>query len=48
MLAAVRDTMIKAVTEYPTIPRIDWMQHWAAQCVLNGSQMHWTREVEEV
>ena len=47
MLASIRDVMVKAVTEYVSVPRTDWMQSWAAQCVLNGSQLHWTREVEE-
>ena len=47
MIAGVRDNMVKAVTEYPTIARTEWIQRWAAQCVLNGSQLHWTREVEQ-
>lgn len=47
MIASIRDTMLKAVLDYPTKPRTEWMQKWAAQCVLNGSQVHWTREVEE-
>ena len=46
MVGGVRDNMIKAVSEYGTVPRTQWMQTWAAQCVLNGSQCHWTREVE--
>ena len=24
------------------------MQKWAGMCVLNGSQMHWTKEMEEL
>ena len=47
MLAAIRDNMYHAILDYTTRPRTDWMQIWAAQCVLNGSQCHWTREVEE-
>jgi dynein heavy chain, axonemal len=46
MVAGVRDNMICAIVEYPKVPRTDWMQKWAAQCVLNGSQFHWTREAE--
>jgi dynein heavy chain len=47
MISSIRDSMLKAVLDYPTRPRTEWMQKWAAQCVLNGSQTHWTREVEE-
>ena len=47
MLAAVRDTMFHAILDYTQRPRTEWMQKWAAQCILNGSQAHWTREVEE-
>jgi Hydrolytic ATP binding site of dynein motor region len=47
LLAAVRDNMLKAIKDYPLVPRTTWMQKWPAQCVLNGSQAHWTREVEE-
>ena len=39
--------MLNAILDYTLRPRTDWMQRWAAQCVLNGSQAHWTREVEE-
>ena len=48
MIAAIRDNMYHAILDYTTRPRTDWMQKWAAQCVLNGSQAHWTREVEEL
>ena len=47
ILAAVRDNMLNAILDYTLRPRTEWMQRWAAQCVLNGSQTHWTREVEE-
>ena len=39
--------MIKAIQDYSHCPRTVWMQKWPAQCVLNGSQVHWTSEVEE-
>ena len=45
--AAVRDNMLNAILDYTLRPRTEWMQRWAAQCVLNGSQTQWTREVEE-
>lgn len=47
MIAAVRINMLRAIVDYTVRPRTEWMQSWAAQCVLNGSQCHWTREVEE-
>ena len=47
MVASVRDNLLRAIIDYTTRPRTEWMQLWAAQCVLNGSQCHWTREVEE-
>ena len=36
-----------AVIDYGETKRTEWMQKWAGQCVLNGSQVHWTKEVEE-
>jgi dynein heavy chain len=47
MIAAVRMNMLKAVVDYTQRPRTDWMQRWPSQCVLNGSQVHWTREAEQ-
>ena len=31
--------MLNAILDYTLRPRTDWMQRWAAQCVLNGSQV---------
>ena len=49
--AAMRDSvkaaLYDAVIDYMEAPRVDWIQAWPGQCVLNGSAMHWTREVEE-
>ena len=39
--------MIRAIQDYPRCPRTVWMQKWSAQSILNGSQVHWTSEVEE-
>ena len=47
MIAGVRDNMYHAVLDYSECSRTEWMQKWAGQVVLNGSQVHWTREVEE-
>eukprot|EP01033_Poteriospumella_lacustris_P000280 gene286-182_t len=46
MIASIREMMYKSILDYTTKPRTDWMQIWPAQTVLNGSQAHWTREVE--
>jgi dynein heavy chain len=40
--------MGKAIVDYTKTPRPQWMQKWPGMCVLNGSQMHWTREMEEL
>jgi len=44
---SVRDVMYKAIQDYTLTPRTVWMQKWPGQCVLNGSQLHWTRETED-
>ncbi|KAH8098241.1 dynein light chain binding protein [Aureococcus anophagefferens] len=48
MCKAVRDHMIRAVRAYPETKRTRWMIEWPGQVVLNGSQVHWTQEVEEI
>ena len=48
MVRSVRDAMYHAILDYTETSRTDWMQKWPAQCILNGSQLHWTREVEEL
>lgn len=47
MVASIRMNMLRAIVDYTLRPRTEWMQQWPAQCILNGSQCHWTREVEE-
>ena len=42
------EVMKKAVKEYPTIPRKDWVVKWPGQVVLAASQIHWTSEVTQV
>lgn len=48
MRVAIRDVMGRAIQDYTVTPRPIWMQKWAGMCVLNGSQMHWTKEMEEL
>jgi dynein heavy chain len=47
MLEAVRMQFLLSIENYTEVKRTDWMQNWPGQIVLNGSQVHWTREVEE-
>jgi len=46
MIASVRNQMLLAVRDYNVSKRTDWMQKWPGMIVLNGSQVHWTREIE--
>ena len=47
MMLAVKNNMYQSILDYTITSRTLWMQKWAAQCILNGSQCHWTREVED-
>jgi dynein heavy chain len=47
MITSVRHALLKSIEDYPTRPRIEWVLAHPGQCVLNGSQLHWTLEVEE-
>eukprot|EP00501_MAST-03F_sp_TOSAG23-6_P000060 GSMAST32.ASY1.ANO1.61.1 assembled CDS len=47
MCLAMRARMWESVVDYTNISRTEWMQKWPGQCVLNGSQVHWTSEMEE-
>ena len=48
MRLSVRHVMKLAIEDYFVQKRPDWMQVWAGMFVLNGSQMHWTKEMEEL
>jgi dynein heavy chain len=48
MRNTIRDIMKAAIADYYDTPRIDWMQYWPSMHVLNGSQLHWTRQTEEL
>ncbi|GMH70086.1 hypothetical protein TrRE_jg13191 [Triparma retinervis] len=47
MRTSIRDVMMEAIVDYTVTPRPKWMQTWGSMFVLNGSQKHWTQEMEE-
>uniref|UniRef100_A0A0G4F0A6 Dynein heavy chain 1, axonemal n=1 Tax=Chromera velia CCMP2878 TaxID=1169474 RepID=A0A0G4F0A6_9ALVE len=47
MKMGIREVLDKSIQDYPTKPRRKWVLCHPGQCVLNGSQVHWTSEVEE-
>lgn len=47
MRMSIRDVMFQSIQDYTKISRTKWIQKWPGMCVLNGSQFHWTREMEE-
>jgi dynein heavy chain len=47
MCRSMRTVMKASVDEYIVVPRTQWVQNWPGQCVLNASQLHWTREMED-
>lgn len=47
MRETLRDVMKKAVEQYPTLPRTEWVLNWPNQCVLAGAMIYWTKAVEE-
>ncbi len=46
MTTSVRHVLDFSVVDYKERPRNDWIISHPGQCVLNGSQVHWTAEVE--
>ncbi|CCI45148.1 unnamed protein product [Albugo candida] len=47
MRTTIRDVMHASIQDYVTCDRVKWIQKWPGMCVLNASQLHWTREMEE-
>lgn len=47
MYKSVRHALLNSINDYVKKPRPDWILAHPGQCVLNGSQVHWTTEVEE-
>ncbi len=47
MKAAFKKVLWDSIVEYLEIPRPEWIQKFPGQAVLNGSQLHWTKEIED-
>ncbi len=46
MKNSVRAALLHSIQSYPEPSRTTWVRSNPGQCVLNGSQVHWTSEVE--
>jgi len=47
MRDTLRDVAKRAVEQYVTVPRTEWVLNWPSQMVLLGSMIYWTKAVEE-
>lgn len=47
MVDTCRDFLTKGVQKYAEMKRVDWAKKMTGQCVLNGTQVWWTKESEE-
>ena len=47
MMHTVRDKLLHSVEKYKGAERNAWILQHPGQCVLNGSQVHWTSETED-
>lgn len=47
MFDSIRHVLKTSIEVYHDGKRTEWMVSHCGQCVLNGSQVHWTKEVEE-
>jgi len=47
MFTSVRSVLKHSITDYTKKDRNEWILEHPGQCVLNGSQVHWTSEIEE-
>lgn len=46
MYLSIRKVLKDSIDDYEVTPRNDWILKHAGQCVLNGSQVHWTANLE--
>lgn len=47
MKKTVRENLLRSIKTYTSEGRIKWIFEHPGMCALNGSQVHWTKEVEE-
>jgi dynein heavy chain len=47
MFMTIREVLKESIIDYSKTKRTDWIQHHPGQCVLNGSQVHWTNDIED-
>ena len=47
MKVSVRKVLLESIENYKKMKRTEWVLVHKGQCVLNGSQVHWTSEVED-
>lgn len=47
MRMSVRAALERSIEQYKNTQRSKWVLQHPGQCVLNGSQVHWTAEVED-
>ena len=47
MYDTIRHVLKKSIDHYVEVDRNEWILEHCGQCVLNGSQVHWTTEVED-
>ena len=46
MYDSVRRALLNSIEDYTTKKRTEWILQHPGQCVLNGSQVHWTSDLE--
>jgi dynein heavy chain len=47
MFSSIKNVLKISVDTYTKEKRTEWVLEHSGQCVLNGSQVHWTTETEE-
>lgn len=47
MYMSIRKVLYDSILDYEVTGRNDWILKHAGQCVLNGSQVHWTKNLED-
>ena len=47
MTQSIRHVLKVSIDEYLNVKRTNWVRQHAGMCVLNGSQVHWTSDVEK-